>query len=598
MSNILNHNRHIFEFDINKEYYWDFQLCIDNNYGGHDGLTERCLSAYIEMTDDECIWFDNVYSKSGYVWENAVNKDDFTLNNFGYTSVDNGRTYFEKDKITNREFFELFTNTVFKPNKDDLRLELLKVRGNHQIYDYTAEITLWNNWLQAAKLNGGWYQGFFCANNGSDYKLLPTDLGNGWNLEFVLNKEDFVNPKLTMNDIYPENKGIFFYIGTRAENKWWIKYLTEHEFDWCEKKAFSNEYVQNNYIDNNSLNDEYFKAIVDVYESEGYFSTDYLVQQENDSESAFKKEYMKNEDISDVCSNYVTDEYYEEDLKIDENMSLNTDDGYDFYQPNIVEIKTDNKFVMFDRTCKGEKANKWDENTEFYLHYIKKPDIGNYFTLFHRGCGGYKANKIQEVLDIKNKEYNVLQDIYRNALAFQIKDDGTIGYKYLVKDCESEEEKYKIESEFTKFPKIFDKIWYTVNVKIVPISHIDKSQLLCVSQNPKSEKMQIYIYVNGKLVLVSKELPILNLKLLNDLPQKQEGVPFNISLGGGTQGLAETVYLNYLKLPEYVLPLEKEFGGSFIGYIKTFRFYTCPLNYAEIFGNYDFSKIENYLYLK
>ena len=127
---------------------------------------------------------------------------------------------------------------------------------------------------------------------------------------------------------------------------------------------------------------------------------------------------------------------------------------------------------------------------------------------------------------------------------------------------------------------------------------MDKSQLLCLSQNPKSEKMQIYIYVNGKLVLVSKELPILNLKMLNDLPQKQEGVPFNISLGGGTQGLAETVYLNYLKLPEYVLPLEKEFGGSFIGYIKTFRFYTCPLNYTEIFENYNFNKIENYLYLK
>lgn len=103
--------------------------------------------------------------------------------------------------------------------------------------------------------------------------------------------------------------------------------------------------------------------------------------------------------------------------------------------------------------------------------------------------------------------------------------------------------------------------------------------------------MQIYIYVNGKLVMVSKELPMLNLKLLNDLKNKQEGVPFNISLGGGTQGLAEVVYLNYMKLPEYVLPLEKEFAGSFIGWLKAFRFYTCPLNYLEITKNYDFSKI-------
>ena len=113
----------------------------------------------------------------------------------------------------------------------------------------------------------------------------------------------------------------------------------------------------------------------------------------------------------------------------------------------------------------------------------------------------------------------------------------------------------------------------------------------CLTQNSISDKMQILIYVNGKLVLVSKELPMLNLKKLNDLYDKQEGVPFNISVGGGTQGLAEVVYLNYMKPPEYVLPLEKEFGGSFIGWLKTFRFYTCPLNYNEVVKNYNFVKI-------
>lgn len=95
--------------------------------------------------------------------------------------------------------------------------------------------------------------------------------------------------------------------------------------------------------------------------------------------------------------------------------------------------------------------------------------------------------------------------------------------------------------------------------------------------------------------MVSKELPMLNLKQLNDLADKQEGVPFNLSIGGGTQGLAETVYLNYMKPPEYVLPLEKEFGGSFIGWVKSFKFYTCPLNFAEITQNYKFTKKLRYL---
>lgn len=590
MSNILNHNRNIFEFDLNKEDYWDFHLCFDNSYiDMSDGLTERCLSTYIDISDDDCVWFDDICSKSKYVWENAVNDNTFSFNNFGFTSVDNGRTYYQKDRITNKEFFDLFTNTIFKPQENDLRLTLSKIRGNQEIYDYSNDIMFWEDRFQVAKLNGGWFQGFFCANDGLEYKTLPTDIGNGWNLEFVLNKEDFENDKRTLNDAYPENKGIFFYIGTRAENKWWQKYLTDHDFDWCKKTGFSDDYAENYYADDNPLNDDYFKAFVEIYESEGTFETDYLVQKENTSESAFSKQYSK-EEPCDVCSNYVTDEYYEKDLVIDENMKLETENGYDMYQPNVVEIKTDNKFLMFDRTCEGQRANKWDEDTEFILNYIKKPDIGNYFTLFHRGCGGYDTKKIEKVLDIKNKEYNVLQDIYRNAFALQIKDDGTIGYKYLVKDCESEEEKYKIESEFTLNPIIQEKIWYTINVKIMPVKHLQRN-LRCLTQNFFTDKMQIYIYVNGKLVLVSRELPMLNLKLLNDLMDKQEGVPFNISLGGGTQGLSEVVYLNYKKLPEYILPLEKEFGGSFVGWLKAFRFYTCPLNYTEILKNYNFSKI-------
>ena len=196
MSNILNHNRNIFEIDLVKNDYWDFQLCIDNTFTDvSDGLTEKCLSSYIDISDDECVWFDEIYSKSKYVWENAINDNTLSFNNFGFTSVDNGRTHYEKDRIANKEFFELFTNTTFKPKNDDLRLSLTKVQGNQQLYDYSNSFELWNNSFRVAKLNGGWFQGFFCANDGSQYKVLPTNLDKGWNFEFVLNKEDFINEK-------------------------------------------------------------------------------------------------------------------------------------------------------------------------------------------------------------------------------------------------------------------------------------------------------------------------------------------------------------------------------------------------------------------
>ena len=581
MGNILNHNRKLIDFDLLKDEYWDFHLCSDDTYSNNeisDGLAERCLSAYIDLSDDECIWFDNIYGKRDYTWEHAINDGTLVFNSFGFTSVDNGKTHYEKDRISNKEFFEIFTNTRFGIEKDELRLVLSKVNGNHQIYDYSNDIAFWNDQIQAAKLNGGWYQGFFCADEGQNYKILPTDIGNGWDFEFVLNKEDFTNERQTLNSIYSENKGIFFYIGTRAENKWWEKYLTQHDFDWCKKSGFADDYAEEDYLDADLLNIDYF---LDVPEEENKTNIS------NNDETPIETEYVEYPSC-DMCKYYVNDEYYEKDVVIDENMKLETEGGYDMYQPNIEEVDSDNKFLIFDRTKEGETVKTWDENTKFILNYIKKPNVGNYFKLFHRSCGGYDVKKIQELLEVKNKDYNVLEDIYRNALAFQIKDDGTIGYKFLVKDCESEEEKYKIESEFTKNPIIYNKVWYTINVRIIPLIHKDKSLLRCLSENGINDKMQIYIYVNGKLVLVSKELPILNLKKLNDLNDKQQGVPFNISIGGGTQGLAEVVFLNYMKTPKYILPLEKEFGGSFVGWLKSFRFYTCPLNYTEILNNYLF----------
>jgi hypothetical protein len=97
-----------------------------------------------------------------------------------------------------------------------------------------------------------------------------------------------------------------------------------------------------------------------------------------------------------------------------------------------------------------------------------------------------------------------------------------------------------------------------------------------------SHRIKIYVYVNGYLKLVSKELPEFAFRELNDIYQKQEGVPFNISLGGGTQGLMETIGPDYMNSTKYVLPLERDFGGSFNGDIKSFKMYSCPLDYSTI----------------
>ena len=94
--------------------------------------------------------------------------------------------------------------------------------------------------------------------------------------------------------------------------------------------------------------------------------------------------------------------------------------------------------------------------------------------------------------------------------------------------------------------------------------------------------MKLYFYLNGNLVLVSKPLPIFNFRGLKDAPSKQQGVPYNISLGGGTQGLFDGIWLKDVKVKDKYFPLMKDFGGCFIGDIKSFRFYDCFRHYSDI----------------
>ena len=68
---------------------------------------------------------------------------------------------------------------------------------------------------------GGFFQGFW-ALDGYPLKLLPKRYNYGWTVEaFVkLSGDCSAYPATTLNDTYPDNKGLFFFMGTRAEDKW------------------------------------------------------------------------------------------------------------------------------------------------------------------------------------------------------------------------------------------------------------------------------------------------------------------------------------------------------------------------------------------
>ena len=568
MSNILNHNRNLIDFFLMGEDYWDFHLSDEVGYvGTAEGLAEECLSTYIDFNDANCVVWDDAYSKDDYVWDSAIN-DGVILDYIGVTGVDNGFISYQKDRITNDEFLDLFLNSTHEIEADDMRLSLRKVNGNNQIYDYSNDITNIDD-IDVAKLNGGFYQGFFKI-YGKGYQVLPYALEDGWSLEVRLKKSDLRNDACTINDTHPENKGIFLYIGTRAENKWWELYKSEHEFEKSQNEYEDGEYFDDGYtVENGDVNSSYSQED----EPQEY---EYI-----DSVYCNKDAHNRNQ--------YVDDEYLAKETEITGDEELYTSEGFSFNQPNITQYETDNKFLLFNRTSDGFNARNYDDVTKVTIYDVKKPDIGNYFTLFNRTPSGYTTKTIEGLIEEENKSYDVLSDIYRNAIGFQITDSGSIGFKYLVKDCDSDEDVYKIEELFSNDGVINDDEWYTISIKIVPTKSIEITTPTCDNlSTSSSKKMIIYIYVNGLLRVKSSELPILNLRALDDLSDKQQGVPYSISLGGGTQGLCDVININYRELPKYLLPLEKEFCGSFVGYIRSFRFYSCPLSFNEIKENYNY----------
>jgi hypothetical protein len=121
---------------------------------------------------------------------------------------------------------------------------------------------------------------------------------------------------------------------------------------------------------------------------------------------------------------------------------------------------------------------------------------------------------------------------------------------------------------------------------------------------------RLKIYANGYLFLVIENFEEIIPRELNTEKEKQIGVPFNISFGGGSQGLHDHLifssstlpYGPYQQDPELFpnnilsattfsalstnILVEQTFGGSFMGGISQFRMYTEPLQSPSIQHNF------------
>lgn len=480
---------------------------------------------------------------SDVVWSASTN-NGVLLEDIGMTGVDNGFIKFDRSKISNKEFLELFFHSKYEIESGDTRLFLTPVTGNTQAFAYPMSIAESGDTKYIA-FRGGFYQGFFKL-YGFDYQVLPSNINRDMVLHFDIRPTTVSGDccDTLVNSLHPENSGIFFFMGLRAENKFWELY-----------NGSDSGRVKDNIITDGYLNEDV---------------NDYLMRDVCDSfyENPFGNDYFSDDD-------YIADDSLG-------NIEDYTDsDGNKLIENGQYSIETDNKFIFFNQTETGFTVDTWIEGAIMKLYGRKPLGNPNYFPIMNQTETGYTVDNIDQYLEEYErngggkKEYDVDKDVRNNVFALRVTENGAIGYKYGVLNCDAED-KYEVIEEYSKDGMIKPDEWSSVNVRFAILN-----PTLNKCDN-RTRKMKIMIYVNGYLVFISKELNALNFKELNDIYQKQEGVPYNISLGGGSIGLLETIMPRYYDISNYILPIERDFCGTFIGDIKSFKIYLGFIDYYSI----------------
>ena len=686
--NILNNSTRSLSCKVLRDNYWDFMLYRGTAYGDTYN-SENLIADFSTIDINDCIWYSTV------TWKDAVN-NGVVLEDIGFTGIDNGLISFRKDRISNRDFLHILTGSTYEIPEGDMRLFMTPVTGNTLNFKYPMYLIDDDPDGKYVAFKGGFYQGFYKL-FGFEYQVLPNGPDSEWNLKFRLRpRSDYEVEDDTLNFIHPENKGIFFFIGTRAENK----FLNLYKMDSAVTEDFLVKSIKNDgYLDPSTCGESgetltleneiiHVKDYLRDYNGEldecpeDYFADDYFDSGKTSdckcpsyfSEFFKDNEYM-NVDGVDVCGSgkcccdedepcpkpkpkphkpyfpetdceckitwvpdvdwpisslyeykyeesshccegkdedrckpkdkpikpcdcdnenlpedyyakeecydgpkSIEDIYFKDDIDIDEK-TLTDSFGHSILKTGYYEIESDNKFLMFDRTPEGFTVKNWIEGTKVTL--TGRNDWGNinYFPIMNRTKTGYTVHDIYQYNEDNIIPYNIYKDIKNNAFALRITENGAIGYRYSILDCNADNDQhYKVEEEYSKDGIIKMDVWNNINVRI---KILNPSMNVCDSHKGK-RKMKLYFYVNGFLIFISKELPQLYFKELNDSKEKQEAVPYNISLGGGTQGLLESILPDYYKAIDYIFPIEKNFAGTFLGDISDFKIYNAPMNYPTI----------------
>ena len=558
----LNNSGSSQQFEIQYGQFLSADTLVSLNYYNPENVDLNCLTAST-LCDIGLTGIDN-----GLVPQMTGETINYTMGLFTGSSKWDRYYYDRRQKLINITGYTNPPNERFSGNTLETVYNMVSVElGSVGYYN---------------QLYGGFYQGFFKL-FGYDYETFPTRTNEGWTVEMLLRarQEDQYVPtsgQTTLNTVYPENKNTFFYFGTRAENKFYhhasgspvsdsgytrVTSVLEGCLKTC---ACSNTGVTNS-------------RCVEVYEP--------LV-------------LTPQHDTSCNCGCNATTEVPNEDKdplydSMSNSFSLRL--SGDPANPKVcVKVLTYTGGCVTTGTCPttgityetGYTITEYcSTNQIFDFCATNNPDYLNKEHWFLVDCVWERSTY-----------YDTCDLYYRGGL-------GLISDTYYV-DSLSQNTVLLIEPPITSEG--------SAPAQQVEIVNLNERWLI-----ERSDRLgALKIFVNGKLFLVVNGFEEVIPRALNTDKEKQQGVPFNISWGGGTQGLRESLTftgcpttltgLTYMQDPE-VMPnqtlsgssysalttnilIEPTFGGSFDGAISQFRMYTEPLSIPEIIHNFDILKAQ------
>jgi len=521
------------------------------------------------------------------VSENYWNPEDIDPNfcpkvtdlcDVGLTGIDNGlvkKMSGETIQITTG----LYTNNTDKYSryKYDRRMKLHPITGFT-----TTQNRLWNDNSYSydlnyatdggavgyfARLDGGFFQGFYKI-PGYNYQIFPQRVPLGWTAEFMLRYRWTGDTSVGLNNRYPNNKGTFFYMGSRAENKFYHYADGEPKQDSGYTRVTSGLTCMHTCGCASSANTS--SDCLEVYQISGGTS--------------------KNCSCGCSCDCQVNAQYPEKDPLYDGvsnglSIRLSGDTGNPRVCIKTYRItggcETSGTCLTGLTYATGTSVTEWCSTRGIFdecknTTYINVEHWVQIDAVFQRNqwldtCDLYEKGGLGLLVDTiytatpANNSVSLIEPPLTHELPYDPATTEIVTFN----DNWTEEKKYRLGT--------------------------------------------LKIFVNGKLFMVAENFEEIIPRLLDVQKEKQIGVGYNISIGGGTQGLKDNLTfsggcpetiseITYQQDPECLtthdldntiysgltthIKLEEYFGGSLIGDVSAFRMYVEPLNASQVKHNF------------